>query len=151
MRWLTAPIQVLWGIARRSWVSIDPDLRPRSGASALKLFLFLIFLVIGIVLRLLGFGLADVDRWLDAQGGWLNALGSIVFRGLCGAVLLVCVLLVGAGIVQMLARLGGRSRRSPRSQSRQQHGNAEEATGIGCVATGTAAVIGYFAWFGMMY
>lgn len=150
MRWLTAPIRVLWSIARSSWVSIDPDLRPRSGASALKLFLFLIFVVIGIILRLLGFDLADVDRWLDAQGGWLNALGSIVFRGLCGVVLAVCVLLVGAGIVQMLARLGGQSRRPPRPQVRPQHDHAEDATGIGCLATGIAAVIGYFAWFGMM-
>ncbi len=150
MRWLTAPIRILWGIARRSWVSIDPDLRPRSGASALTLFLFLIFVVIGVVLRLLGFDLADVDRWLDAQGGWLNALGSIMFRTLCGVILLGCVLMVGAGIVQMLARLGDKSRRPPRPQTRQQLGNAEEATGVGCLATGSAAVIGYFAWFGMM-
>ena len=28
MRWLTTPIRLLWDLARRSWVSLDPGLRP---------------------------------------------------------------------------------------------------------------------------
>jgi len=150
MRWLTAPIKILWDIARRSWVSTDPGLRPRSGTSALLLFLFLIFAVVGIILRLLGVNLADADRWLDAQGGWLNTLGSLAFRGLCGVIFLGCVVTAGAGIVQRFVRPGGKTRRRSQLEPSDQHGNAENTEGVGCIAAGIAAVIGYFAWFGMV-
>lgn len=145
---MTAPVRILWHIARRSWVSIDPGLRPRSGASALLLFLFLIFLVVGIILRLLGFDLADIDRWLDAQGGWLNGLGSLAFRGLCGLIFLACVGTLGAGIVQRFMRPRGKTSR--RKKAGDRRGNPEKTEDLGCIAAGTAAVIGYFAWFGMV-
>lgn len=135
MRWLTTPIRFLWDLAQRSSVSIDPGLRPRSGASALLLFFFLVFFVVGLILHLLGADLAAADRWLDAQGGWLDALGTLAFRALSGLIFLACVAMVGAGLVGF----GGGSRR---------RGGDDE--GIGLVGIGVAAVIGYFAWFGMV-
>lgn len=142
---LTAPFRFLWGIARRSWVSIDPELRPRSGASALSLFLFLVFLVVGIVLRALGVELADVDRWVDAQGGWLDASASALFRTLCGLVLLACVGTVVAALAQ-----GVRPGRKARRRSGLDAAGPGEGTGVDWVAAGVAALIGYFAWFGLV-
>lgn len=150
MRWLTAPIRFLWAIARQSWVAVDPLLRPRSGSSALMLFLFLVFGVVAIILRLLGIDLTDADRWLDAQSGWIEAVASLAFRGLCGLIFLACVLTVGAAIVQRVMRFGGKERRRSGLDAGGRPGNSEKTGNIGCFAVGIATVLGYFAWFGMM-
>jgi uncharacterized membrane protein len=127
-RWITWLVGALWRFSRRSWIDTGLGLRPRSGASALVLFLFLIFFLIGALLMLLGFDLGEVDRWIDAQGGWLDALGSFLFRAVCGLVILLCVLAVLAAIFD---------RKNP------------EKPGIGCVIL--ALIVGYFAWFGMVH
>jgi hypothetical protein len=127
-RWIAWLIGALWRFSRRSWIDTGMGLRPRSGASALVLFLFLIFFLIGALLMLLGFDLGDVDRWIDAQGGWLDAIGSFLFRAACGLVILLCVLAVLGAIFD---------RKNP------------EKPGIGCVIL--ALIVGYFAWFGMVY
>jgi hypothetical protein len=150
MRWITAPIRFLWHVARTSWVSIDPALRPRSGASALKLFFFLIFFVVGLVLVLLGFDLDDVDRWLDAQGGWLDAIGTLAFRGLSGLILLICVGMVAGGVAQWFGKPDAKATRRAKLGRTQANGADSDDGRIGCLAMGIAAVIGYFAWFGMI-
>lgn len=127
-------IRGLWAISRASWVSITPELRPRSGASALYLFLFLVFAIVALILLALGIDLDTADRWIDAQGGWLDALGTALFRLLCGVVLLCSAGVVLGGLWQAVFR----------------RGKTKEEDRIGCLAIGVAAVIGYFAWFGMM-
>ena len=125
-RWIAWLIGALWRFSRRSWIDTGTGLAPRSGASALYLFLFLIFFLIGLVLMLLGIGLGDVDIWLEAQAGWLDAVGSFAFRAISGLVILLCLFMIGSAI---FAR------------------NDPERPGIGCALL--AIVVAYFAWFGM--
>lgn len=123
--WIGRLIGGLWGFSRRSWIDVGMGLRPRSGASALFLFLFLLFFLVGLLLVLLGVDLATVDRWLGAQGGWLDSVGTWLFRGICGIVLLLCAFAVIGGIF---------GREDP------------ERPGFGCMIG--ALILGYFAWFG---
>jgi NADH:ubiquinone oxidoreductase subunit 6 (subunit J) len=102
-------------------------LRPRSGSSALVLFLFLIFVLVGLVLLLFGFSLGDLDRWIDANAGSLDAVASLLFQALCGLILLVCILTV---IMVLFGRKG--------------------ADRLGWGYAVGAALVGYFAWFGMI-
>lgn len=118
-------VAFLWDISRRSWISIREGLRPRSGASALFLFLFLLFFVVGFILVFLGVDLDAVDRWIYARGGWFSAIGDLLFRLASGAVLLLCVIFVGAALYDLTK---GKVR-------------------IGTILV--ALVIGYFAWFGV--
>ena len=132
MRWIGWFLGALWGFSRRSWVSVSENLRPRSPASGLYLFLFLLFFIVGLVLVLLGVDLERVDVWLDAQGGWLDAVGSVLFRVLCGFILLMCAVIVVGGLCQRIVP-------SMRGEDR-----------IGVVAMLVAILIGYFAWFGVV-
>jgi hypothetical protein len=125
-RWLAWLTGALWRFSRRSWIDTGLGLRPRSGASALVLFLFLIFFATGLVLLLLGFDLGAVDRWIDAQGGWLDSAGSFLFRAASGLVILLCLFTVYSAVFD---------RRNP------------DRFGFGCAAL--AVVVAYFAWFGM--
>jgi hypothetical protein len=75
----------------------------------------------------LGFSLGDLDRWIDANAGSLDAVASLMFRALCGLILLVCMLTVG---IVLFDRKG------------------EPRLGWG-YAVG-ALVVGYFAWFGVI-
>ena len=99
----------------------------RFGAVAPWLFLSFLLFVIGLVLVLFGFDLGEVDRWIDAQGGWLGALGSALVRLVSGLVILLCLLTIG------LAIFGRRSAERP---------------GPGCAVL--ALVVAYFAWFGLI-
>jgi uncharacterized membrane protein YraQ (UPF0718 family) len=132
MRWIGRFLSGLWGISRRSWVTVDSDLRPRSPASGLYLFLFLLFFIIGLVLVLLGVDLDRLDLWIEAQGGWLDALGSALFRVFCGLILAVCAFAVVGGVAQRIV---------PSMQG-------EDRIGIGMMIG--AALVGYFAWFGVV-
>jgi hypothetical protein len=116
----------LWAFSRRSWIDTGIGLRPRSGASALVLFLFLILFPIGLVLVLLGFDFGDVDAWLERQSGWLDAVGTLLFRGIAGFTLLMCVLLVVSAVVD---------RKSP------------DRIHLGCLPG--IAILAYFAWIAM--
>jgi hypothetical protein len=126
-RWIAWPIAALWRFSRRSWIDTGIGLRPRSGASALVLFLFLIFFIVGAVLVLLGLDLGDADAWLDAQAGWLDAAGGLLFRLVCGLVILLCLFTIYSAIFD---------RENP------------EHFGFGCAAV--AVAVGYFAWFGVI-
>lgn len=125
-RWIAALTGALWRFSRRSWIDTDVGLRPRSGASALVLFLFLMFFLVGLVLVLLGFSLGDVDALIDAQSSRIDAVASFLFRLACGLVMLLCLLMIGGAIFD---------RDSP------------ERPGVGCALL--AVVVAYFAWFGV--
>jgi hypothetical protein len=125
-RWIASLVGALWRFSRRAWIDVGMGLRPRSGSSALVLFLFLVFFLIGLVLMLLGFSLGDLDRWLEAQSGPIDAVASFLFRALCGFVLLLCLLAFAFALLD---------RDNP------------ERPGCGCLLA--AAAVGYFAWFGM--
>jgi uncharacterized BrkB/YihY/UPF0761 family membrane protein len=125
-RWLALLIGALWRFSRSSWIDVGMGLRPRSGASGLVLFLFLIFFLIGLVLVLFGVDLGDLDRWLEAHADTIDAVASFLFRALSGLVLLACALTFAFALLD---------RRNP------------DRPGCGCLLA--AAAIGYFAWFGM--
>lgn len=126
-RWIASLIGALWRFSRRSWIDTGIGLRPGSPASGLVLFLFLIFFIIGLVLVLFGFDLGDVDRWIDAQGGWLDAVFSLLFQAACGLGILICLITIGCAIFD---------RGKP------------DRPGFGCALL--ALVVAYFLWFGMI-
>ena len=125
--WIPLLIGSLWRFSRRSWIDVGMGLRPRSGSSALVLFLFLIFFLVGLGALALGFSLGDLDNWIDSNAGTLDATASLIFRALCGLILLVCALTVGMVLFD---------RKSP------------DRLGWGYAAG--ALVVGYFAWFGLI-
>ena len=125
-RWIAWLIGALWRFSRRSWIDTGIGLRPRSGASALYLFLFLIFFLAGLVLLLLGFNLGSLDAWIDAHAGRIDSVASFLFRMACGLVILFCLFTIGAAIFD---------RKSP------------ERPGVGCALV--AILVAYFAWFGV--
>ena len=126
-RWIGGLIAGLWRLARSGWAGGDLGLRYGSGSAALYTFLFLVFFLIGLVLVLLGFDLGDVDRWLEANGGWIEAIADLAFRAVCLGVLLLCLFMIGSAIL---------ARKSP------------DRPGFGCALL--ALVVGYFAWFGLI-
>jgi hypothetical protein len=127
LRWIGSLFGGLWRFSRGGWMGGDLGLRFGSGAAALYTFLFLIFFLVGLVLVLLGFDLGDVDRWLEAHGGWISAIGNLLFRAVCALVLLLCLFMIGGAPFD---------RRNP------------ERPGLGCAIL--AAILGYFAWFGVI-
>src|SRR5215210_6921530 len=94
-RWIAWLIGALWRFSRRSWIDTGIGLRPRSGASALYLFLFLIFFLIGLILLLLGFNLGSLDALIDAQAGRIDSVASFLFRVLSGLVIVLCLFMIG--------------------------------------------------------
>ena len=132
MRWMGWFISALWRFSRRTWVSVNEDLRPRSPVSGLYLFLFLLFFIIGLVLMLLGVNLGSLDRWLDSHAGSIDAVGSVLFRALCGFILLMCGVVVVGGVCQRVV---------PSMKG-------EDRIGIGMMIG--AVPVGYFAWFGVV-
>ena len=127
LRWIGGLLAGLWRFSRGGWMGGDLGLRYGSGSAALYTFLFLILFLIGLVLVLLGFDLGDVDRWLEANGGWIEAIASLAFRAVCLGVLLLCLFMIGSAVF---------ARKSP------------DRPGFGCAFL--ALVVGYFAWFGLI-
>lgn len=125
-RWIAWLTGALWRFSRRSWIDTGTGLRPRSGSSALLLFLFLVFFLIGLLLVLLGFDLGALDALIDAQAGRIDSVASFLFRAVCGLVLLLCLFTVGSAIFD---------RKNP------------ERPGVGCALV--AVLVAYFAWFGV--
>lgn len=109
-------------------------LRPFRGAAALYLFLFLVFFLIGAIVLLLGYELGDADRWIDSQAGWLEIVASLLFRGVCALAVLLCVGTIGFGIYFRLF--------PPREAE-------DPPPGWGAMTI--ALVVGYFAWFGIIF
>ncbi|MBX9746185.1 MAG: hypothetical protein K2X34_04740, partial [Hyphomonadaceae bacterium] len=100
MRWLSAFIGSLWRSAQFWRISPIEGVRTGSKLAGCLMFMVMIFTIIAIILVLLGFDLGEVDLWLDAQGGWMDFVGRVLFRGfiwfvfLCSV--LCCVVLVWA-------------------------------------------------------
>ena len=135
MRWIGRFVAYVWHMSRTSWATVHEDLRPRSAASGLVLFLFLMFFFVGLILVLLGIDLDGVDLWLGDHAHWFDAVGSGLFRLVCGFVLAMSALLVGGGLWQRFV--------TPR-------GDVEDEDRIGLGAVLAGALIGYFAWFGVV-
>jgi uncharacterized membrane protein YkvI len=127
LSWIPRLTALLWSFSRRSWIDVGMGLRPRSGSSALVLFLFLIFFLTGLVLVLLGFDLGEVDAAIDTQAGRIDAVATFLFRAVCGLVILLCLFTIGGAIFD--------------------RGNSDRP-GIGCALL--AAVVAYFTWFGVV-
>lgn len=86
----------LWRFANFWRVSPIGEARIGSPLAGGLLFLVLLFFVIGVIMTALGavfgFSLDDVDRWIDAQGGWMRVVGAfLIQKVLMAIVLLVCV------------------------------------------------------------
>lgn len=82
----------LWRTAQLWRISPVEGVRTGSSLAGLLMFFVMIFAIMGVILVTLGFDLSDVDVWLDAQGGWLDLVGRVLFRGLVWGVFLCCVL-----------------------------------------------------------
>ena len=115
MRWIAGLLRGLWGAARAF------------GPAAPWLFLSFLLVLAGLALVLLGFDLGDVDRWIEAHGGWFEAAGSLLFRAASGLAILLCLFTIGGAIFD---------RKNP------------ERPGVGCALL--AVVMAYFAWFGVI-
>jgi hypothetical protein len=126
-------VRTLWAIARNSRVDVGEGLRPGSGASALYLFLVLVFLLVGGVLLALGFDLDRVDAWLAGHATWFDLVGTILFKALLALLLLACVTVGAAGLLARWRRLRG----GPRGDD------------FGWGAMILALIIGYFAAVGL--
>ncbi|MBX3562829.1 MAG: hypothetical protein KF780_13575 [Sphingomonas sp.] len=123
-------------------------LSPFRGAAWLYVVLFLFFFAVGAVALLFGFSLGDVDNWLDANGGWIEAIGDLLFRLFFAFVLLMSAAIALMCIYQGIDRVwrrGGRPTPAP-TNKKEEPG----CLGLGC-GTIAAALVGYFAWFGVFY
>jgi len=109
------------------WIGGLWRLTARMGPAGPWLFLTAMLFLFALGATLLGFELGDIDRWLEAQSGWLDAVFSLLFQAVCGLVLLLCV---GAFIAFLF------DRKNP------------DRPGVGSLLL--ALVVGYFAWFGMI-
>ena len=143
-------------------------LSPFRGAVWLYVVLFLFFFAVGAVALLCGFSLGDVDNWLDANGGWIETIGSLLFRLFCAFVLLMCAAIVAVCVYEGIdgirrRRRADATRARKKSKSRFWRRNhalppgakpareeGESCLGLGCMAM-AALLIGYFAWFGVFY
>jgi hypothetical protein len=91
MRFIAEFLGSLWRSAMFWRISPLEDVRTGSNLAGCLMFLVMVFAIVGVILVALGFDLNEVDLWLDAQGGWLDFVGSVLFRGFVWAVFLFCV------------------------------------------------------------
>jgi hypothetical protein len=83
-------------------------------------------------LVLLGFDLDAVDRWLDSRAGWLDAVGTLLFKAVLAVGLLICAGTIAGGLHERF-----RTTRKPGAP-------------VGWGAMIAALVIGYFCWVGLV-
>ncbi|ANP45592.1 hypothetical protein ATE48_06500 [Candidatus Viadribacter manganicus] len=84
----------LWRSANFWRISPLAEVRTGSKLAGSLMFLVMVFGIVGLVLMAFGFDLDRVDLWLDAQGGWLDAVGALAFRVLLGFILLICGVII---------------------------------------------------------
>jgi hypothetical protein len=132
MKFLKGILQAIGGVLALIWVWMG-SVFAFAGLFGPWIFLAVVLFVVGLVLTLLGFDLDQVDLWLEAHGGFINAVGSGLFRLFCGLVLLLCGFAVFGGLYQQIA-----GKKPARGE--------DERIGFGMIAV--SAVIGYFAFFG---
>jgi hypothetical protein len=116
----------LWRIANFWRISPVEGVRTGSALAGGLLFLFLLFFIIGMALVVLGFDLNAVDAWLAAQGGWLDALGTLLLKAVFAFVLLICAAVAVAAVFD--------------------RSNPDRP---GVVSVLIAAVVAWFAWNGL--
>lgn len=133
MGWIARLFGGLWSFAK-SATRFD---FPNRGVSTLGCFLFMVFAFIAAVAMLFGIELDALDRWFDGQSGWMESLGSMLFRLVCALILLFCSLAVALGLWQ-------------RIQSVRIAESEPDEDKLGWGAMIAAAIFGYFAWFGMV-
>src|SRR5262245_20894949 len=80
----------LWRSANFWRISPVVGVRTGSKLAGALMFLVMVFSIIGMILVVFGFDLDNVDRWIDAQIGWLDAVGTLAFRVLLGLILIIC-------------------------------------------------------------
>lgn len=140
-------IVLVWRVCRASWLDVGHGLRPNSLASAAYLFLIVMLCGIGLILVLMGFDLADVDRWLDRRTGWWELIGSLALKLVWGALLAGCLLVAGLGVYERLRRLASWVRPGTRAVA----GIAAKQGMVGWGFLVTAVILGYFSVFGLIY
>ena len=123
-------LRSLWRAAR-FWPDPGMGLRPGSNNAVFVTFLILLFSIVGVVLVMLGFDLKDVDVWLEAQGGWLDAAGSFLFKALLAFIVLMCAILLLASLYDGVFARDKKDR-------------------LGIRTALLALVIGYFAGVGLL-
>lgn len=150
LRWIGRMIVLIWQLCRASWVNVGHGLRPHSLASAAYLFMYVMLVLIGLALVLLGFNLADVDRWLDQNTYWWELLGTIVLKLFWGALLAGCLLILGLGLGERAYRLFRwfRPGKPVAAGGRTRAGAKDRIVGWGFIVT--AIVVGYFAFLGVI-
>ena len=119
-----------------------------AGALGPYIFLAVLLFVIGSVLTLLGFDLAEVDLWLEGHGGLFNAIGSALIRLFCGLVLLVCIVLVSISVWSHGARFHEKYFKAEVISTSKRKADKVKDAPAGCLGIGVLLVIGYFAFFG---
>jgi hypothetical protein len=150
-------VRWLWQVSALIRYPFESGLRTGSRVAGLYMFLVLLFLLIGIVLMVLGFDLGDVDRWLGANGGWIEGLASLALKVFWGLIFLFSL----AASAVLLFELGrtilgprGPDLDQPDSPAMIREEPAEEADnpgpgGMGCGIM-VALIAAYFSWFGMI-
>ncbi len=124
-------------------------LSPFHGAVWLYVALFLFFFAVGALALLFGFSLGDVDNWLDANGGWIETIGTILFRLFCAFVLLMCAAVAVMCIYEGVDRIRRRGHALPPG-AKPAREEGESSLSLGCMGM-AALLIGYFAWFGVFF
>jgi hypothetical protein len=142
-------VRWLWQVSALIRYPFDSGLRTGSRVAGFYMFLVLLLLVIGIVLTALGADLDTVDRWLDANGGWIEALASLALKAFWALVFLFSL----AAAVMQLFELG-RAIFGPRGADldlpagQQAEEDPPGPLGLGCGIL-VAVVAAYFSWFGL--
>jgi hypothetical protein len=150
MRGIRGTIVLIWRLCRASWVNVGNGLRPNSLASAMYLFLYSMLFIIGLILVLLGFDLAEVDRWLDGHSGWFELFGTIVLKAFWAVMLLTCVIMVGAAMHGRLRALARLLRREPKVVAAGRGRTTAGGDGLGWGSILVGLILGYFAAIGLI-
>jgi len=140
----------IWRSSRQIGIDFG-GVRLYGGAAGFYANLFLIFFVIGAVLLLFGVNLDAVDRWLDARAGWFGLIGTLLFKALLVVILLVCLVLIGNGLFERVARPRRRPQRKARSPDKAGSPEAaasEKPMGFGAMIV--ALIVAYFAYVGIV-
>ena len=85
MRFIGQFISLLWDASRRG-----NRVNYGRGPAVLYTFLFLVFMVVGLILVALDFDLQKVDVWLNAHNNWFLAIGDVLWRMTLVVVVALC-------------------------------------------------------------